>query len=290
MRQETDGDIIIDYRRIADKALLRPVRYVFRPVQVELVPEALKEDFSEGDIVYQVVSVQNLNMEQLPQRQAIEISNAEELLQAAERINAGGWLNQYDTYILTADIDLSGVSFTPMGQNERYLGHWDDDDARDPTLRGFNGVFDGQGHTIFGLRLAAEGQDYLMNSDYAVDGIGLFSLIGTEGVVKNLNLKDCVVTSPCRYDAEYGSAGLLAGSCNGTLESVSVEGTVEGGYEVGGVAGQIGGNANSCTASVTVQWIWRGWSFRRFLLLWCFRRLYRLRTGPCRSSAGCSCI
>ena len=121
MRQETDGDIIIDYRRIADKALLRPVRYIFRPVQVESVPEALKEDFSEGDIVYQVVSVQNLNMEQLPQRQTIEISNAQELLQAAERINAGGWLNQYDTYILTADIDLSGVSFTPMGQNERYL-------------------------------------------------------------------------------------------------------------------------------------------------------------------------
>ena len=96
--QETDGDIIIDYRRIADKALLRPVRYIFRPVQVESVPEALKEDFSEGDIVYQVVSVQNLNMEQLPQRQAIEISNAQELLQAAERINAGGWLNQYGRY------------------------------------------------------------------------------------------------------------------------------------------------------------------------------------------------
>ena len=118
------------------------------------------------------------------------------------------------------------------------IWYWDDDDARDPTLRGFNGVFDGQRPYDFGLRLAAEGQDYLMNSDYAVDGIGLFSLIGTEGVVKNLNLKDCVVTSPCRYDAEYGSAGLLAGSCNGTLESVSVEGTVEGGYEVGGVAGK----------------------------------------------------
>lgn len=103
---------------------------------MESVPEALKEDFSEGDIVYQVVSVQNLNMEQLPQRQAIEITNAQELLQAAERINAGGWLNQYDTYILTADIDLSGVSFTPMGQNERYLGHWDDDDARDPLCGG----------------------------------------------------------------------------------------------------------------------------------------------------------
>lgn len=28
---------------------------------------------------------------------------------------------------------------------------------------------------------------------------------------------------------------------------------IEGGYEVGGVAGQIGGNANSCTASVTVS-------------------------------------
>ena len=79
-------------------------------------------------------------------------------------------------------------SVYPHGHNERYLGHWDDDDARDPTLRGFNGVFDGQGHTIFGLRLAAEGQDYLMRSDYAVDGIGLFSLIGTEGVVKKCEI------------------------------------------------------------------------------------------------------
>ena len=253
VKQKENGDIIIDYRRLAGESHLRPVRYVFRPVTVQKVPEALKEDFSEGDVVYQIVGVTNLDMEQQPGRQTIEISNVQELLEAAERINAGGWLNQYDTYLLTADIDLSGVVFTPMGQNERYLGHWDDDDARDPTLRGFNGVFDGQGHTISGLRLEASEQDYLADPDYAPDGIGLFSLIGSDGVVKNLNLKECIVTSPCQYGSEYGAAGLLAGTCNGTLESVSVEGTVEGGYEVGGIAGQIGGSASHCKASVTVS-------------------------------------
>lgn len=71
--------------------------------------------------------------------------------------------------------------------------------------------------------------------------------------MKNLNLKECIVTSPCQYGSEYGAAGLLAGTCNGTLESVSVEGTVEGGYEVGGIAGQIGGSASHCKASVTVS-------------------------------------
>lgn len=253
IQKQDDGDIVIDYRRAAGDAYLRPVRYVFRPHKIESVPAALAADYSQGDTVYQIVSVTNLDMEQQPLCQTIEISNAQELLAAAERMNAGGWLNQHDTYRLTADIDLSGIDFTPMGQNERYLGHWDEDDPRDPTLRGFNGTFDGQGHTISGLRLKAEEQDYLKRTDYVGDGVGLFSLIGTNGMVKNLNLKDCVVTSPCRYGAEYGAAGLLAGTCNGMLEFVSVEGTVDGGYEVGGVAGRITGTAYSCDAAVSVS-------------------------------------
>ncbi len=71
-----------------------------------------------------------------------------------------------------------------MGQNERYLGHWDDDDARD-QLRGDSTAFlTGRGHTISGLRVEASEQDYLADPDYAPDGIGLFSLIGSDGVVK----------------------------------------------------------------------------------------------------------
>ena len=53
--------------------------------------------------------------------QVIEISTAEELLAAAERINESGYLQQNDTYLLTADIDLTGVEWTPIGFNKRVL-------------------------------------------------------------------------------------------------------------------------------------------------------------------------
>ncbi len=45
MKQKENGDIIIDYRRLAGESHLRPVRYVFRPVTVQKVPEALKRIF-----------------------------------------------------------------------------------------------------------------------------------------------------------------------------------------------------------------------------------------------------
>ena len=68
--------------------------------------------------------------------QVIEISTAEELLAAAKRINESGYLQQNDTYLLTADIDLTGVEWTPIGFNERVLTFQDEDDPeRDPSGR-----------------------------------------------------------------------------------------------------------------------------------------------------------
>lgn len=251
-RQLENGDIAVEYKRETDKAALWPVRYVFRPQQVETVPDWLKKDFSAGDTVYKILSVENLRS-QPPQPQVIEISNAEQLLEAAKRINEGGWLNQNDTYLLTADIDLTGVDFIPMGMNERYLSHWDDEDARDPSLRGFNGLFDGQGHTISHLRLDAARLEYLGDPDYVLNGVGLFSNIGRDGRVVNLKLEDCTVLSPVGYSSEWGAAGLLAAQCSGQVENVSVQGTVEGSYSVGGLAGNLGGSAQDCSADVTVR-------------------------------------
>ena len=251
-RQLENGDIVVDYKRETDKATLWPVRYVFRPQQAKTIPDSLKKDFSAGDTVYKILSVENLRS-QPPQSQVIEIANAEQLLDAAKRINEGGWLNQNDTYRLTADIDLAGVDFIPMGMNERYLSHWDDDDARDPSLRGFNGVFDGQGHTISHLHLDASQLEYLGDPNYVLNGVGLFANIGPGGRVKNLKLEDCTVTSPVEYGSEWGAAGLLAAQCSGLVENVSVQGTVEGSYSVGGLAGRMGGSAYNCSADVTAR-------------------------------------
>ena len=253
LRQLENGDIAIEYRRVTDQAMLSPVRYVFRPVVVETVPAQLESEFHPGDTVYQIVSVQNLEMEQQPLFRTIEISTPEQLLEAVQLINEGGWLNQYNTYLLTADIDLTGIFFTPMGMNERYLSHWNNDDYREPAHRGFQGVFDGQGHTISGLTIDASQFQSPLPDGYMLEGVGLFSNIGQNGIVKNLNLVDCVVTSPCESTGKYGAAGLLAGNCDGILENISVQGTVSGGLDVGGMVGTMGGSAVGCTADVTVS-------------------------------------
>ena len=130
-----------------------PVTYTFAPFTVQEIPDVLSGMIQTGDTVYRIASVEqrpDLLPETVPQ--TIEIGSAEELLAAAARINEGKFENRFDTYLLTADIDLSGVEWTPIGLNNRVLEYWYDyDTERDPNLKGFNGTFDGQGHTISGI-------------------------------------------------------------------------------------------------------------------------------------------
>ena len=66
----------------------------------------------------------------------VNVSSVEELLRAARQCSLDSW-SRGRTIVLTADLDLKGESFTPF-----------------PI---FCGVFDGQGHTISGLRVAESG-------------------------------------------------------------------------------------------------------------------------------------
>ena len=63
---------------------------------------------------------------------------------------------------LTADIDLKGKDWTPIGQS-----------------RGYSGTFDGLGHTITGLNISP-----------TEDAAALFHNINGDGKVMNLQLKD----------------------------------------------------------------------------------------------------
>lgn len=146
------------YQRQSDRGILTPVTYRFVCCELEEVPPLFEETFQPGDTLFQLVSVtQRTDLLPEQESQVIEISTAEELLAAAKRINESGYLQQNDTYLLTADIDLTGVEWTPIGFNERVLTFQDEDDPeRDPSRQGFNGVFDGQGHTITGLTITEE--------------------------------------------------------------------------------------------------------------------------------------
>ncbi|WP_121325144.1 filamentous hemagglutinin N-terminal domain-containing protein [Paraburkholderia sp. RAU2J] len=83
------------------------------------------------------------------------------------------------------------------------------------TYSYFNGQFDGLGHTISNLSFNAA------FSDFAPPG-GLFSVIGTTGIVRDLNVQG-TITGP----ATLGAFGILAGSNLGIVASVHSSGVID---------------------------------------------------------------
>ena len=126
---------------------------------------------------------------------------------------------------LTADIDLTGKDWTPIGTN---------------FYNSYTGTFDGGGHTIKGLTVTT-------NDQY----VGLFGRLGKAGMVKNVVMEGVQITS----NHSLGYAGGVAGfSWGGTIENCSVSGSVSGTVSVGGVVGiQWEASITGCSSSATVK-------------------------------------
>ena len=129
---------------------------------------------------------------------------------------------------LTADIDLTGKNWTPIGT--------DYDNS-------YTGTFDGSGHTITGLTVTT-------NDKYA----GLFGYLGNfnngAATVKNVVMEGIQIT--CNH--RLGYAGGVAGFSWGTIENCSVSGSISGTVSVGGVVGvQRDHPITGCSSSATVK-------------------------------------
>ena len=144
------------------------------------------------------------------------ISNASELRALLEKL-ANGAASNGKTVTLANDINFNGTI--------NRVGSW-------------NGTFNGNGHKISNLTVSASGRGY-----------GLFSEVGETGVVKNLTLDNCNITSDEWY------TGGIAGECKGRIEQCSMSGSVKASNGVGGIAGHLvsGGVIEDCynIASVT---------------------------------------
>ena len=153
------------------------------------------------------------------------VYNANGLMNVAELVNGG----KTDINItLTADIDLTGKVWTPIGT--------DYDNA-------YTGTFDGGGHTITGLTVTT-------NDEYA----GLFGYLSNfnnaAGTVKNVVMDGIQIT--CNHRSGY--AGGVVGYSWGTIENCSVSGSVSATVSVGGVVGvQRDGSITGCSSSATVK-------------------------------------
>lgn len=132
-------------------------------------------------------------------RQELTISDEEGLLRFSESCRLDSYSqNLYVT--LSADISLSG-EFTPI-----------------PV---FGGTFDGNGHTISGLKITKEGSHF-----------GLFRYVQHGALVKNLTVKGVVSPSG---SSEY--IGGIAGNNAGNIINCNFDGSVNGSSYVGGIAG-----------------------------------------------------
>ena len=125
---------------------------------------------------------------------------------------------------LTADINLTGKDWTPIGTN---------------FYNSYTGTFDGGGHTIMGLTVTT-------NDQY----VGLFGRLGEAGTVKNVVMDGIQIT--CNH--RLGYAGGVAGFSWGTIENCSVSGSISGTVSVGGVVGvQRDHPITGCSSSATVK-------------------------------------
>lgn len=124
---------------------------------------------------------------------------------------------------LTADIDLTDETWTPIGS-----GFGPDN--------GYQGTFDGQGHSITGLTITTNTTD----GEHAA----LFDGIGSDGTVKNLQVE-------VNYTVQQnGAAGGIAYANYGTITACSVKGDITAN------SGAVGGIAvsNLDTGIITACW------------------------------------
>ena len=155
----------------------------------------------------------------------IQIATVNDLQALATLVNTpNGAATSGNTYELTADLDMTGVDWIPIGNLEAYPG------------RSFQGTFDGKGHTISNLTCVDNTVNY-----------ATAALFGStkNGIIKNLTLSNVDIQSK-HYAAAfvaYTSEGtntvenchVVGGSIVSTPELIN--GSYDNGDKVGGIVG-----------------------------------------------------
>ena len=137
-------------------------------------------------------------------------------------------------YKLTENIEASNLPYVDPYNNWAPIA---------PNSAGFSGSFDGQGHTITGLKITT-------SSDYQ----GLFGRINN--TVKNLGLINVELVKSAASTVINGF-GSFAGHNYGTIENCYASGSIvlygPCGSNIGGIAGQNRGTLQNCYSSVVIK-------------------------------------
>lgn len=161
-----------------------------------------------------IANAENKTAQQLTH---IWISNGEQLNGIQKAANSNDDVLSYN-FALKNDINASAI-----GNDYEAIG----------GTTGYNGTFDGRGNRIIGLKV-----------ENANGNAGIFDTIGTNGVVKDVNIYSGTFTGS-------SNAGAVAGVNEGRIENVTGFGNtveVSGAGSAGGIVGKNEGKGNFVTA------------------------------------------
>lgn len=173
-----------------------------------------------------------------------QISTPEELALLASDINSARSDRHYSGayFKLTADLDLSAYRWIPIGNGQGYS-----------SFQSFQGIFDGDGHTITGL---------YVNETEGCRVAGLFGHLNGghyNAEIKNLTVSGAQIitwNTNVDYDNDPSMSGILAADATGSnvrIENCHVSGTVTGVAYAGGMTGySLYAAYENCSADVTV--------------------------------------
>ena len=186
----------------------------------------------------------------------ITIATAAQLGLLAKNVNEGTTYEGY-TISLMADINLSDYDWVPIG----YF---------DETSRSFKGTFDGQNHSITGLKNVTK---------LTHRGVGLFGQVYAPAVIKNLSVSGTIKSNQmytggivghgyahiinCSFSGDVSGVMQVGGICGSggfTITDCTYTGNVSGNCWVGGITGncQDGGAYTNCTVNGNITALYVG--------------------------------
>lgn len=130
------------------------------------------------------------------------ISDGSQLAYLAQLVNSNTSNYSSKYYVLTNDIDLNNVPWVPIGSGSSSSGN------------AFLGVFNGKGYTVTNLSMGDE------SLPSASIGAGLFGVVGSSGVIKNVSVRSATV-----FQGNMGSGtacGVIAAVNYGVIDDCQV--------------------------------------------------------------------
>ncbi len=164
-----------------------------------------------------------------------QIANAADLVELSG--TAADWTSDF---VLTADIDMTGQTFNPIGTGST-------------AATSYTGHFDGDGYVVNNLTVTDPDAGF-------ANGLGMFgAIIGA--TIENLGLENINVTSPTNADERV--AGIVGYADFGTIQNCYVKGgTIQGKYRVASIVGwnkSTNNTVTNCWSSAAITYGSAAW-------------------------------